>query len=560
MQASPLHISAKRSRLGGWLAMAAAAVLLAGCQLDIQHSPGGQARPSVAANKTCTAPAGGYCGDFGSGTTLEVIPEPQAGYEFTGWEGACTGMGICTLSMSANHVVKPLFTPVSELALHDTSANIEELLEQGKLEGACERYHRAPATASPYLTKMCGKWMFFYEGFGLRGVPKPIVTFMIKNLPDTVGKGFEKYGMVADPYSPEHLPLGFGAGAQLNGVDTLSYTCASCHFGKTPDGRFSVGLANHDYEYGKQLIAMMLTPLAAALPSQTELSPEAKTQIQPHLDELKANGAYASLLQSLLQLTPILTSGGGVPTVDVELQRQYMSWKPGTQDFIIAPVGSDDLVHTVSKIQPLLNLYTAEEMLAKGGHGAMLGFTGATQSFDSFLQGFVALSAGDKAHYTPERLIPLKTYLMSLKAPAPARAQEPQLVATGLRIFNEHGCAACHNGPSHSSTRVFTFEEIGTDAALKRWGDPGLTGKTNVPDVITEPLTHGIKAPRMVAMWAQKRFLHNGSVDSLEDLLCLTRMRPTRTDEPHGDQGHLYGCQDLSVDDKKALVAFLRSL
>lgn len=550
------------TRGAAWLVGLALAMLLSGCKLDIQPSAGGQARPSVAAGKACTAPAGGYCGEFGTGVTLEVIPEPQPGYEFTGWEGDCTGMGICTLSMSAHRSVKPLFTPVAALALQDTASDIEALLENGRLEGACERYHRAPEAASPYLTKLCGKWMFFYEGFGLRGVPKPIVTFMIKNLPQTVGKGFEKYGMVADPHSPDHLPLGFGAGAPINGVETLSYTCASCHFGKTPDGRFSVGLANHDYDYGRQLIAMMLTPMAAALPSQTELSPEARAQIQPHLDELKASGAYASLLQSLLQLTPILTGGGGVPTVGVALQRQYMSWKPGTQDFIIAPVGSDDRVHTVSKIQPLWNLYSAEEMLAKGGRGAMLGFTGATQSFDSFLQGFVALSAGDKTRYTPERLLPLKTYLMSLKAPAPAagQRQDPLLVATGRRIFGEHGCAACHNGPSHHGTRIFTFEEIGTDAALKRWGDPDLSGQTNVPDVITEPLTHGIKAPRLVGMWAQKRFLHNGSVDSLEDLLCLDRARPTRTDEPHGDQGHMYGCADLSAADKKALVAFLKSL
>ncbi len=88
----------------------------------------------------------------------------------------------------------------------------------------------------------------------------------------------------------------------------------------------------------------------------------------------------------------------------------------------------------------------------------------------------MALSSGDKALYTPERLAPLRAYLLSLKAPRPLQAPDPQLVSAGLRVFNERGCAACHNGPSHSSTRVFPFEEIGTDAALKRWADPDLTG------------------------------------------------------------------------------------
>lgn len=557
------NLSNKQSRplrFPGWLASVALMLLLSGCKLDIQPSTGGQARPSMAANKACTAPAGGFCGEFGNGATLEVIPEPQPGYEFTGWEGACQGMGVCTLSMSSNRTVKALFTPTSELILHDTSTDLTELMEHGRLEGACERYSRAPAAASDYLIKMCGKWMFFYEGFGINGVPKPIVTFMIENLPKTVGKGFEKYGMFADPTSAEHLPLGFGPGAKMNGVDTMSYTCASCHFGRTPDGRFAAGLSNHDYDYGHQLIAMIMTPLAAALPSQTALSPAAKAQVQPHLDELKANAAYPELLQTLLKLTPVLTGGGTVPTIDVALQDQYMSWKPGTQDFIIAPVGTDDHAHTVSKIMPLWNLYTVQEMEAKGGHGAMLGFTGSTTSYEAFFKGFVALSVGNQGAYTPERMKPLKAYILSLKAPQAAVAQDPLLVAAGQRVFDAQGCAACHNGPSRAGTRIFSFDDIGTDAALKRWGDPDLTGKTNVPDVITEPLTHGLKAPRMVGMWAQKRFLHNGSVDSLEDLLCLNKRRPTRMDEPHGDQGHMYGCDGVSPDDKKALVAFLKSL
>ncbi|MFT3858009.1 MAG: hypothetical protein QM742_11105 [Aquabacterium sp.] len=544
-----------------WVCVMSLTLLLGACKLEIQPATGGQARPSAKATGTCTpATSGAYCGDFGTSVTLEVIPEPQPGYEFTGWAGDCQGMGICTLTMSAHHTVKAQFTPVAELALHDTTTDVNELMEQGRLQGACDRYMRAPEAASDYLTNMCGKWMFFYEGFGITGVPKPIVTFMIDNLPNTVGKGFEKFGMVADPTSPEHLPLGFGPGAKMNGVDTMSYTCASCHFGKTPDGRFAVGLSNHDYDYGRQLIAMMMTPLAAALPSQTELSPTAKAAIQPHLDELKANAAYPELLQTLLKLTPVLTGGGSVPTIDPALQDQYLSWKPGTQDFIIAPVGMDDHAHTVSKIMPLWNLYTVQEMEAKGGHGAMLGFTGSTTSYDVFLQGFVALSVGNGGAYTAERMRPLKTYILSLKAAKAVQPQDPLLVAAGQRIFDAQGCASCHNGPSHAGTRIFSFEEIGTDAALKRWGDPDLTCKTNVPAVITEPLTHGLKAPRLVGLWAQKRFLHNGSVDSLEDLLCLNKARPTRMEEPHGDQGHLYGCGELSGEDKKALVAFLKAL
>lgn len=55
------------------------------------------------------------------------------------------------------------------------------------------------------------------------------------------------------------------------------------------------------------------------------------------------------------------------------------------------------------------------------------------------------------------------------------------------------------------------------------------------------------------------RFLHNGAVDTLEDLFCLDRARPSRSDEPFGDQGHTETCEGLSPDEKRALIASLRA-
>lgn len=54
-------------------------------------------------------------------------------------------------------------------------------------------------------------------------------------------------------------------------------------------------------------------------------------------------------------------------------------------------------------------------------------------------------------------------------------------------------------------------------------------------------------------------FLHNGSVTSLEALLCLEGPRPTVEAEPLSDRGHDFGC-DASVEDREALVDYLRSL
>jgi hypothetical protein len=89
--------------------------------------------------------------------------------------------------------------------------------------------------------------------------------------------------------------------------------------------------------------------------------------------------------------------------------------------------------------------------------------------------------------------------------------------------------------------------------------DPELDG---VPccgfDLGDQSLTQGIVSSRLVGLWAQKRFLHNGSVDSLEDLLCSSGPRPTVYGSPWSDQGHLFGCE-LSNLQKDALIAFLLS-
>ncbi|MBM4369394.1 MAG: hypothetical protein FJ102_24490 [Deltaproteobacteria bacterium] len=55
------------------------------------------------------------------------------------------------------------------------------------------------------------------------------------------------------------------------------------------------------------------------------------------------------------------------------------------------------------------------------------------------------------------------------------------------------------------------------------------------------------------------RFLHNGSVETLDGLFCLEGSRPSGLDAPFGDDGHFYGC-DLPEDERQALVDWLQSI
>lgn len=444
--------------------------------------------------------------------------------------------------------------------LVNVGADLDAVLEKGALKDACAAWEAGQKDRR--TTLLCGKAMFFYESFGTAGVPSVLVHFLLDNFPDEIGPGFEELGMVADPSSTSHLPLGLAPGAKLGGsIDTLSFTCASCHFAKLPDGRYAVGAPNHEYHYGKQNLALAVFPLVAMLGGADQHDPDAIAAIQPLLDKANADPLIKANLTAAL--TSLIAGGAGmVPPFPKEAEHHYANWKPGTMDFLIEPLPVNDGVHTISKISALWGIPDQNEQDAAGMPHAMLGWTGGTHSLTNFATAFVTFGGGDGALWPNERVEPLVQYVLSLRAPENPQMPEASLVSKGEDLFYEKGCASCHGGPRGSGTKVYTFEEIGTDDAMKRWLDPMGTGEAccNAPVPPEEKkVTHGIKSPRLVGLWAMRRYLHNGSVDTLEDLFCSSGPRGSITEEAYGDAGHDMTCDGLDDGDKQALIAFLRA-
>ena len=56
-----------------------------------------------------------------------------------------------------------------------------------------------------------------------------------------------------------------------------------------------------------------------------------------------------------------------------------------------------------------------------------------------------------------------------------------------------------------------------------------------------------------------ERYLHNGSVLSLEEMFCVDGPRVPRTDDAMGNGWHTYGCDTLTLDEKIDLIAYLES-
>ena len=450
-------------------------------------------------------------------------------------------------------VPKALFDPLLRLpevgpdvGLHDVSGDLSEVLDGSVLAGACARYRAGETDRRTVLA--CGKWMFFYETFGTAGLPGAIPRFLLSHFPE-VGAGFSSVGLIKDPASKDQLPLGLAP--VVGRSDQLAFTCASSHFARLPDGRYAVGAPNHAYDYGVHTLQMMLFPTVALRGSPQDHDLEAVAKIQPLLSAVQKNPLLK--LELLGALLPLLGSGGKAPAFPVEAEAHYARWRSGTMDFVIEPLLFNDHVHTVSKIPALWGL-------PPGEHQARLGWTGSTGSVLRFLELFVGFGGGKISEWPRERLLPLAEYLGSLRPVPNPSALEAAQVQRGLLLFNQKGCLECHGGEGGAGERIFTFAEMGTDDALADWLAPSSANQPCCGVPLTEQeITRGVKAPRLVGLWAARRFLHNGSLSTLEELFCLAGPRGPTLAKPFGNQGHDFTCEALTPEEKRALIAYLEA-
>lgn len=460
---------------------------------------------------------------------------------------------------------------LDEPELTNASHDLEAVLEHGALRGACDTYwaHEELGTATRRELLLCGKEMFFYEDFETPGLPVALLDFLMENLPESVGPNMSRFGMHPDPFAEDGRPIGFGDALPVGDagdIPTVAFTCASCHFGRAPDGRYVVGLGNREYDYGAQLVAFSRFPPLNGN-DLSDASPEVRRIVDPMVTEWNAlsseeqSAAFGELLAGL---------GSGL-TIDPTMQMSdaqadaHASWGPGRLDALMFPNPVDDRAHIPTKIPNAFGLPTPEEMAAAAEDGSphlRIGWAGSAPTIEEFARGFIALGEGDPSTWIPGRVAPLRAYLESLEPPSSPHADDVALIAEGRRLFDERGCAECHDGPGYVSTRVYDPEEIGTDPAVASMLDANGSGVPTpnlTPDHPTQ-LTHGVKAPRLHGLWAAGSYLHNGSVPTLEALFCIGVERPTIDVVPFGDGGHFETCDGLEEDEKRALIAFLRSL
>ncbi len=445
-------------------------------------------------------------------------------------------------------------------------ADLSRVVETAALEGACDRVFSGVDNSTDQRLR-CGKWMFFHETFATIGPPSSILSFNLKHFSDTVfGAGFSNYGLIPFPGAPaDAMPIGLQA-QQPPLKAHAPFTCAACHFAQLPDGRYAVGAPNHAFRYGPFLMAFGAVFSLYNNADNPAVPPEVRELFRQPLAVKKMDQAFRSefLITSLGLLGEVFS--GNVPQQTDEQKAAFMTLQPGTMDFLTAPI-ADDSVWSVSTIMPLWNLPNAQERQAAGMPHEMLSWTAGGHTLMGFLSGFVAIGKGDTTTWTHEKLLPLEEYIRSLKAPA-GPAQDVAAVERGRLLFTEQSCVDCHSGPAGMGTRPYTFDEMGTDDAMRLVFNPTMVpggevccGLAGEPGDYT--VTGGVKSPRLAGVWARPRLLHNGSVAGLENLLCLNGNRPLLPQPPAasmGDHGHMMGCMTLTQAQKQDLVAYLKTL
>jgi hypothetical protein len=216
--------------------------------------------------------------------------------------------------------------------------------------------------------------------------------------------------------------------------------------------------------------------------------------------------------------------------------------------------------------------------------GDMMRYIAMNQSLDflNTYKGYIPLAAdgvlppsdkvrkGFGAHdrYTEEQLFAIAKYVYSLKPPVnPNRPNA--LSRKGELIFKKQGCVTCHTPPLFTNNMLTPAD--GFEIPEEHWNKYDIFGISVGTDpaytLNTRRGTGYYKVPSLKGLWYRGPFFHNAWLATLEDVFDVRRLRddyvPTAFRTPgkksQAVPGHEFGL-DLSDKDKKALIAYLRTL
>jgi hypothetical protein len=172
------------------------------------------------------------------------------------------------------------------------------------------------------------------------------------------------------------------------------------------------------------------------------------------------------------------------------------------------------------------------------------------------------------SRYSDEQLYALAMYIYSLKPP-PNPNTFDALARKGQAVFSREACATCHTPPLYTNNKLTPAEGFTIPPGHAERFDilPVSVGTDSNSALKTRRGTGYYKVPSLLGVWYRGPFEHNGSVATLEDWFDPKRLNDDYVPTGHigyglntrAVKGHRFGL-DLSAEDKKALIAFLKTL
>jgi hypothetical protein len=170
--------------------------------------------------------------------------------------------------------------------------------------------------------------------------------------------------------------------------------------------------------------------------------------------------------------------------------------------------------------------------------------------------------------YSDEQLYALALYIYSLKPPSNPNKFDA-LAARGQKVFNREGCTMCHTPPLYTNNKLTLAEGFTPPPGAEQKYDILFISVGTDPNLAlkTRRGTGYYKVPSLKGVWYRSMFGHGGWCATLEDWFNPVRLQdnyvPTGF-KPYGAKtyavkGHPFGL-DLNPEDKKALIAFLKTL
>lgn len=161
----------------------------------------------------------------------------------------------------------------------------------------------------------------------------------------------------------------------------------------------------------------------------------------------------------------------------------------------------------------------------------------------------------------------LSLYIYSLQSP-PNPNQFDDTAAAGQKLFASN-CTACHTPPLYTNNKLTLAKGFSPAGADRENPDVMLISVGTDPGgaLLTRKGTGYYKVPSLKGVWYRGRFLHDGSLASLEEMFDPARLKPDF--QPKGwnppgvtrraVRGHEFGLNLTSLE-RRQLIAFLRTL